>query len=65
MKDNLEQALIYTLEKINAIPLEEQVGALTKIFGQTVQSEASNLAKHVDILKETFANLANSLLQGD
>lgn len=70
MKDNPEQALIYTLEKINAIPLEEQAGALTKIFGQTVQSEASNLAQHVDILKETFVNLAdqtkvNGALQKD
>lgn len=70
MQDNPEQALIYALEKINAIPLEEQAGALTKLFGQTVQSEASNLAKHVDVLKETFANLAdqtkvNGALQKD
>lgn len=70
MQDNPEQALIYALEKINAIPLEDQAGALTRIFGQTVQSEASNLAKHVDVLKETFANLAdqtqvNGALQRD
>lgn len=57
MKDNPEQALIYALEKINAVPLEQQAAALTNIFGQRAQAEASNLAQHVDVLKNAFASL--------
>lgn len=70
MKDNPEQALIYALEKINAVPLDQQAAALTNIFGQRAQAEASNLAQHVDVLKMTFASLSDQTamagrLQGD
>jgi TP901 family phage tail tape measure protein len=59
MQDNPEQALIYALEKIKAVPVHEQAGALNAIFGQRVQAEASQLASRVDIVSETFAELAN------
>ncbi|MDR1208039.1 MAG: phage tail tape measure protein [Holosporales bacterium] len=59
MRDNPEQALIYALEKIKAIPLNEQAGALNAIFGQRVQAEASQLASKVDVVKSTFAELAD------
>jgi TP901 family phage tail tape measure protein len=59
MQDNPEQALIYALEKIKAIPLNEQAGALNAIFGQRVQAEASQLASKVDVVKSTFAELAD------
>jgi TP901 family phage tail tape measure protein len=59
MQDNPEQALIYALEKIKAIPVHEQAAALNAIFGQRVQAEASQLASRVDIVKDTFAELAD------
>jgi TP901 family phage tail tape measure protein len=59
MQENPEQALVYALEKIKAIPLHEQAGALNAIFGQRVQAEASQLASRVDIVKSTFAELAD------
>jgi phage-related tail protein len=59
MQDNPEQALVYALEKIKAIPLNEQAGALNAIFGQRVQAEASQLASKVDVVKSTFAELAD------
>jgi hypothetical protein len=59
MQDNPEQALIYALEKIKPIPLNEQAGALNAIFGQRVQAEASQLASKVDVVKSTFAELAD------
>jgi TP901 family phage tail tape measure protein len=59
MQDNPEQALVYALEKIEAVPLNQQAGALNAIFGQRVQAEASQLASKVDIVKSTFAELAD------
>ncbi|MDR2738175.1 MAG: phage tail tape measure protein [Puniceicoccales bacterium] len=59
MKENPEKALVYALEKIKAVPVHEQAGALNAIFGQRVQAEASQLASRVDLVSETFAELAN------
>jgi phage-related tail protein len=59
MRENPAQALIYVLEKIKAIPLHLQAGALNAIFGQRVQADAAQLASQVDIVKSTFAELAD------
>ncbi|GHS93660.1 hypothetical protein AGMMS49949_07010 [Alphaproteobacteria bacterium] len=59
MKDNPEQALIYALEKIKAVPMHKQREALLQIFGAKAQAHASKLADNVDVLKDTFASLAD------
>jgi TP901 family phage tail tape measure protein len=59
MQENPEKALIYALEKIKAVPLDEQVGALNAIFGQRVQADAARLAGQVEVVKSTFAALAD------
>ncbi|MDR3327768.1 MAG: phage tail tape measure protein [Prevotellaceae bacterium] len=55
----IERPWVYALEKIKKVPIQEQNKALSAIFGQRVQAEASKLAANVDVLKETFAALGD------